>query len=98
VPGLALWDIEFEAIWLWLVVDGNNKINDRRAGRPPWTHSYVDERHSTESPIRIFYDAHFEASDLIAFLDLLDPWLVEVSTSLSWISHTAPTFPETSGV
>ena len=77
--GLALWEAE---LWFWggvvrlyLVVDANESINDRLAGRLVWAHSYYDdaiERTGPEHNMRLFYNAPFVADDLIAFLDLLD--------------------------
>ena len=73
--GLALWGNRYGAgvARLWLVVDANERINDRRMGRLLGTHEYVNEPHRTRHPMRyISYDAPFEAGNLIGFLDLLD--------------------------
>ena len=71
---------------LWQAVDGNEKINDRRAGRLlSWIHeSYVDERHATERLMCIFYDTPFEASDLIALLDPNDGWIEYILRNIIW--------------
>lgn len=70
--GLGLWgaDYGFGVAHLWLVVDANEKINDRWAGTLLWTDSDFD---LNESTMRIFYNTPFEASNLIDFLSFESP-------------------------
>ncbi|KAF8555465.1 hypothetical protein OG21DRAFT_1602841 [Imleria badia] len=76
---LALWEIGFwcqaGVIQVWLVVDANERINERRQGRLLWTYAYhVRDADGTErpGPKRIFHDTPLKADYLIEFLDLLD--------------------------
>ncbi|KAF8551319.1 hypothetical protein OG21DRAFT_1512912 [Imleria badia] len=78
---LALWEVK---LWggvgeaqLWLVVDANERINDSRAGRLLWTHTYYHGSDDgtpggTEQPKHIFYDTPLVDDSFIEFLDLLD--------------------------
>ena len=73
--GLLLWSIfltgpEVEA-QLWLVVDGNDKINDRRMGRLLWT--YARPHPGLEfKRTKIFQGTPLANIRLIEFLNLLD--------------------------